>query len=187
MLYHYFKFSVYFSKIFVTHIFWADLVPKSEVLKINWNLVQGYSALCLLWFWCLFLQNFCHSCFIFSNFFSFISFGQIWSQNLKLFKLTDIWYRGRLLYAYFDFNVYFFKILSSVFFGEIWSQNLKFAILTEIWYRRTLLYAYYDFNVYFFQIFCQSYFFGHIWSHNLKFFKMTNFVEGYIAVCLLRF
>ena len=153
--------------------------------------------------------------FIFPKFLSLTFFGQIWSQNLKFskltetwcrgtllyayydfdvyfckifsFKLTDIWYRGRLLYAYFDFNVYFFKILSSIFFGEIWSQNLKFAILTEIWYRRTLLYAYYDFNVYFFQIFCQSYFFGHIWSHNLKFFKMTNFVEGYIAVCLLRF
>ena len=36
---------------------------------------------------------------------------QIWSQNLKFFKLTGIWYRGRLLYAYFDFNVYFSKIL----------------------------------------------------------------------------
>ena len=28
------------------------------------------------------------------------------SQNLKLFKLTEIWYRGTLLYAYFDFKVY---------------------------------------------------------------------------------
>ena len=37
-------------------------------------------------------------------------FAQIWSQNLKFFKLTKIWYRGRLLYVYFDFKVYYFKI-----------------------------------------------------------------------------
>ena len=48
--------------------------------------------------------------FIFSKFFSFILFGQIYSQNLKFFKLNKIWYRGKLLYAYFDFNVYFFKV-----------------------------------------------------------------------------
>ena len=85
----------------------------------------------------LVFQNFCHSCFsgrfsldcsnwlkfrrrkhcymlitvlmfIFSKFFLIIFFEQIWSQNLKFFKLTEIWYRGRLLYAYFDYNVYFF-------------------------------------------------------------------------------
>ena len=49
--------------------------------------------------------------FIFQIFCHLYSFSQIWSQNLKFFKLTEIWYRGRLPYAYFDFNVYFFKIL----------------------------------------------------------------------------
>ena len=49
--------------------------------------------------------------FNFSKFLSFILFGQIWSQNLKFSKLTEIWYRGTLLSAYYDFyyNVYFFK------------------------------------------------------------------------------
>ena len=46
--------------------------------------------------------------FIFSTFFSFIFFGQIWSENLKVFKLTKIWYRGRLLHAYFDFRIHMF-------------------------------------------------------------------------------
>ena len=31
-------------------------------------------------------------------------------QNMKFFKITEIWYRGVLLYAYNDFNAYFFKI-----------------------------------------------------------------------------
>ena len=55
--------------------------------------------------------------FIFSKFFSFIFLGQIWSQNLKFFKFTEIWQRGRLPYAYFNFNVYFFKILFIYIFG----------------------------------------------------------------------
>ena len=45
------------------------------------------------------LSKFCHS----------YNFGQIWSQNLMFSKLTEIWCRGTLLYAYYDFNVYFFK------------------------------------------------------------------------------
>ena len=46
----------------------------------------------------------------------------IWSQNLKSSKLSEIWYRGTLLYAYYNFNVYFFKILFvDIFFWEIWS------------------------------------------------------------------
>ena len=31
--------------------------------------------------------------------------------NLKFSKLTEIWYRGTLLYAYYEFNVNFFKSL----------------------------------------------------------------------------
>ena len=132
-----------FPKFLLFTFYWASLVLKPEVLQINRYLVQGYIAICLLRFWCLFFQNLCHSCFflikfgpiiwissnwskfcrglhfymlnavlmfISSRFFSFMFFGQIWSQNQKFFKLTKIWYRGRSLYAYFDFNVYFFKI-----------------------------------------------------------------------------
>ena len=48
--------------------------------------------------------------FIFSAFLSFTFFAQIWSKNLKFSKMNEIWYRGILLYAYYDFNVCFFKI-----------------------------------------------------------------------------
>ena len=47
---------------------------------------------------------------IFLNFFHSYFLGQIWSQNLKFSKLTEIWYQGTLLYVYHDFNVYFCKI-----------------------------------------------------------------------------
>ena len=64
--------------------------------------------------------------FIFSKFFSFILFGQLWSQILKFVKLTEIWYRDRLLYAYFDFNVYFFKgFCNSYCFGKFCSKILS--------------------------------------------------------------
>ena len=41
LLFPYFEFNDYFFKIFVIHIFWANLAPKSEVPQIKWNLVQG--------------------------------------------------------------------------------------------------------------------------------------------------
>ena len=34
------------------------------------------------------------------------------SQTMKFSKLPEIWYRGTLLYVYYDFNVYFFKIFA---------------------------------------------------------------------------
>ena len=45
---------------------------------------------------------------IFPKFLLVIYFGQIWSQNLRFPKLTNIWCSGTLLYAYYDFNLYFF-------------------------------------------------------------------------------
>ena len=54
--------------------------------------------------------------FIFSNLL-IIFFGHFWSQDLKLFKLTEIWYRDRLLYVYFNFDVYFSKFFVSQIFG----------------------------------------------------------------------
>ena len=100
--------------------------------------------------------------FIFSKFFSFIFLGQIWSQNLKFFRLTEVWYRGRLPYAYFDFNVYFFKILFTHIFGANLVPKSEVFRLIEIWYRSRLSYAYFDFNVYFFKIL-----FIHIFEANL--------------------
>ena len=58
--------------------------------------------------------------------------GQIWSQKLKLSKLTKIWYRGTLLYPYFEFNIYFFKIFIIHIF---WGANLfrKSQVLHVKW------------------------------------------------------
>ena len=56
---------------------------------------------------------------VFSKFFSFIFFGQIWSLYLKF-----VWCRGRLLYAYFDFNVYFFQnFCHSYFWANLTPNN----------------------------------------------------------------
>ena len=57
-------FTFIFSKCSSFIFLGANLVPKSEVLQINWNLVQGYIAIWLLEFWCLFFQNFCQSYFL---------------------------------------------------------------------------------------------------------------------------
>ena len=57
--------------------------------------------------------------FVFSKFLSFIFFAQIWSKNLKFSKMNEIRYRGTLLYAYYDFNVYVFKIfVSHMYLGK---------------------------------------------------------------------
>ena len=111
--------------------------------------------------------------FIFSNFFPFIFFGKIWSQNLKLFILTEISYRRTLVYAYYDFNVYFFKTLFIHIFEQICSQNLKSFKLIKIWYRGRFLKAYIDL-MFIFSKFLSFIFFGQIWSQNLKFSKLTE-------------
>ena len=61
----------------------------------------------------------------FSKILSFIFLGQIWSKSLKFPIFSEIWYRGILLHAYYNFNFFFFpKALSLMFFGEIWSDKL---------------------------------------------------------------
>ena len=54
-----------------------------------------------------------------------VFFGQIWSQKLKFFELTKIWYWGSLLYPHFEFNGFFPQFFWLTFFGQIWSQNMK--------------------------------------------------------------
>ena len=49
-------------------------------------------------------------------------------QNLKFSKLTEIWYRGTLLYAHYDFNIYFSKVfVTYVFCANLvsWSAFLQ--------------------------------------------------------------
>ena len=91
----------------------ANLVPKSEVLRINWNLVQGYIAICLLQFQCLSFQNFCHSCFL-------GKFGPIiWISSNKL-KFD----RGVHCYALITISMFSFsKFCHSYNFGQIWAKS----------------------------------------------------------------
>ena len=71
----------------------VNFICESEVVQINWDLVAT-GVHCYMLITTLM--------FIFPKIFSFIFFRLIWSQNLKFFKLIEIWYRGRLPYAYFD-------------------------------------------------------------------------------------
>ena len=85
----------------LSRTFWAKFCPKiwSTLDWLKFCTEIGYHILILI------LK------FIFSNFFSLIYLGEIWSQNLKFLKLTEIWYRGK--WPYFSF----------IFFGRIWSQK----------------------------------------------------------------
>ena len=111
-----FVFSKFLSFIFSLGKFGST---KSEVCQIKWNLVQGYNVYAYFDFNVYFFKIlFIHIFFI----------RQIWSQNVKFFKLTEIWYIGRLLYAYFNFIFYFFKcfvihIRSGKFGPKIWSSS----------------------------------------------------------------
>ena len=92
-----------------------NLVLKSEVLQINLNLIQRYIAISRFWIQCLFFQKNFHAHF----------FGQIWSPIVMFSKLLEIWYRGTLLYAYYNSNFYFSKILvTNVFLVNLvpWSR-----------------------------------------------------------------
>ena len=62
-----------FPKFLSITFFWANLVPKSEVLQIIWNFGKGIHSYMLISILML----------IFSKFLSFIFFEQIWYQNLK--------------------------------------------------------------------------------------------------------
>ena len=111
---------VFFQNFCHSYFLWENLVSQNQKFaKLNeiWSRGTLYMLISTL-------------TFIFSKFFSFILFCQIWSQNVKFFKLTEM--------SYFD--VYFFKILIIHIFGLIWSHKLKFSILTEIWCSSELLY-----------------------------------------------
>ena len=60
---------------------------------------------------------------------SFLVFGKIWSQNLKLSKLTKILYMGTMLYANYECNVYFSKMLViHVFLANLVTKSEVFQI-----------------------------------------------------------
>ena len=149
LLYDYFDFNIY----------------KSEVLQINWNLVAAGVHYCML------ITNLM---FIISKLFSFIFFGLIWSQNLKFFKLIEIWYIGRSLYAYFDFIAYFFKffvihIRSGKVVSKIWSSSNLLKLGAEVDYHMLISTLMFIFSKLFSFIFL-----GKISSQNLTFVRLTE-------------
>ena len=149
LLYDYFDFNIY----------------KSEVLQINWNLVAAGVHYCML------ITNLM---FIISKLFSFIFFGLIWSQNLKFFKLIEIWYIGRSLYAYFDFIAYFFKffvihIRSGKVGPKIWSYSNLLKLGAEGDYHMLISTLMFIFSKLFSFIFL-----GKISSQNLTFVRLTE-------------
>ena len=77
LLYLFFEFIVCFFKIFVLHIFWANLVPKSEV---------GTEAQCYM------LVAFLS--FIFSKFFSFIFFGTNFVPKSEVLQINENFVQG---------------------------------------------------------------------------------------------
>ena len=78
LLYAHYNVDIYFVKIFVTNIFWINLVQIFEVYPKGLKLRTGlhcYKLITILMF-------------IFSKFYHSYNYGQIWSQNLTFFKLT---------------------------------------------------------------------------------------------------
>ena len=70
---------------------------------------------------------------IFLIFFFTHFLGQIWSQNLKFSRLTEIWYQGILLYVYHDFNIYFCKIfVIHSFLGKFGSNLVPNSLIVNI-------------------------------------------------------
>ena len=161
--------------------FWANLVPKSHVLQINWNLVQGYIAICLLWY-----------CF-FSEIFVTNVLGQIWFLiwiSLNWFKfhrgihnyvlitmlmfiffqnschlcffgkfgpISTKWQKlcARVYnYTYYNFNAYFSKLWSFTFFWANLFWKSEFLQIDWNLVQGTLLYAYYGFKEMLRPIFC---------------------------------
>ena len=115
--YTYFDFNVYFFKIFGHPYFlWENLVPQKHTFA---KLIEIWSS-GTLYMLILTLT------FIITKFFSFIFLGQIWSQNPKFFRLTELWYKDRLTYTYFHFNVYFLEIfVIHIFLMKIWSRKRR--------------------------------------------------------------
>ena len=106
--YTYFDFNVYFFKIFGHPYFlWENLVPQKHTFA---KLIEIWSS-GTLYMLILTLT------FIITKFFSFIFLGQVWSQNLKFFRLAEIWYRGSLPYTSLESNFFSFKILFIHIFG----------------------------------------------------------------------
>ena len=116
-----------------------------------------------------------------------VFFGQIWSQKLRFFKLTEIWYRGTLLYAYYDFNVCFFKILFIyVFLGANLVSISEILQIDWNFVQGYSLYAYYDFDFNFFKTFPIHIILGNLVLKSNVLQTDWKLIEGCIVIRWLR-
>ena len=124
-----------FSKFLSLMLFWANLVPKSEVLQINWNILQGLffsKSLPLMFFeqiwsliwispnWLKFRRGVhCYLfttilMFVFSKFCHSLNFRQIWFQNLMFFQIDWNSIQGHIIICWLRFwRVIFRRICPS--------------------------------------------------------------------------
>ena len=154
--------------------FLENLVLKPEVLQINLNLIQRYIAISKFWIQCLFFQKHFHAHFL----------GQIWSPIVTFSKLLEIWYRGTLLYAYYNSSFYFSKILvTDVFLGNLipWS---RFFQVDWNFVEGQIDICLFNFNVYFFKIFAIYIFWANLVSKSEVLQVNWNLIYGYIGTCL---
>ena len=115
-----YDFNVSFFNILSVVFFWANLFSKSEDLPTDWNLVQGYITICLLRFWCLFVQKFCHA----------YKFGlKIWSSNWLESSICVHYYYYALIVTK---SSKFLKFSCSRYYGQT-SLELVFSKLTELY------------------------------------------------------
>ena len=102
-------------------LFWVNLVPKPEVLQIDWNLIRGT----LLYAYYDF--NICFSKIFVTNVFLGRCGPIIWISSKWLKFRREV--HGYMLITVLMFT--FPKLFSFIFFGKTCSQNLKFSKLTE--------------------------------------------------------
>ena len=115
--------------------------------------------------------------FIFSKFFSFIFFFlQIWSQNVKFFKFTEIWYID--YYMFISILLFIFSNFLSFIF--LWANLVPKPELLQI-----------DWNVVFWCLFFQNFNHSYFWANLIPQTEVLhidwNLVQRCTTVCLIWF
>ena len=106
--------------------------------------------------------------------------------------MGQIWYRGRLPSAYFDFNVYFFKIFVIHIFSLGKFGPTKSDVCQIKWnlVQGYIVYAYFDFNIYFFKILFMHVFSGkfgpEMWSSSTSLNAYFDFTVYFFKFFFLR-
>ena len=110
--------------------------------------------------------------------------------NLKFSKLAEIWYRGTLLYPYYNFNIYFFKkFFIHIFLSKFGPKMLSFSnwlkFVTEVDYYMVISSLLFIFSKFLSFILSLVKFGPRTKSEVLQIDWYV--VQGCIAICLLEF